>query len=106
MEFENGIDVASDVEKQKTQFGVGDSYLILDVMRGRPFVAMMAIFQQTPFLLMALKSSNIKTLKDINNKTISLNPNANGIAIKAMLKSNNIEYIPVPSDFNLSRLIN
>ena len=85
---------------------MGDSSLILEVMRNRPFVAMMAIFQQSPFVLIALKSSNIKTLIDINNKKISLNSSVHGIAIKAMLKSNNIKYTPVASDFNLSRIIN
>jgi len=105
-ELNNSIDITHEVESGKSHFGVGDSSLILDVMRNRPFVAMMAVFQQSPFVLVALKSSNIKTLMNINNKKISLSSSAHGIAIKAMLKSNNIKYTPVASDFNLSKIIN
>ena len=104
-EFDNTISIISDVIQGKTHFGVSDSSLIYESLKEKPVTAMMAIFQDSPFVLMGLKSSGIDKLKDIDMKKLVLHEGVDGIAIKAMLKANNINYILKPSVFQLDKLI-
>ncbi|RLA72167.1 MAG: hypothetical protein DRG30_07640, partial [Epsilonproteobacteria bacterium] len=103
-EFNNSIHVSQELEEGKIDFAVGDSYIIAEVMMGKPLIGMMAVFQQSPFVLIGL-SSDIQSLEDIRGKTISLDPNVNGIGIRAMLNSNHINHINVDQDFTLEKLI-
>lgn len=94
------------MKNEKIDFGISDSSLVLERMKREPVVALMPIFQESLFVLLALKSSNIKTLQDIHNKRISLHENINGVAIKAMLKSNDIKYYTHESTHTLNTIIN
>jgi len=104
-EFDGKINIIEDILNENTQFAISDSSLIYEVLKGKPLVAMMAIFQDTPRVLIGLKSSNIKELKDIDGAKIALYNGIGGISIKTMLKNNNINYIPKPPAFKLDRLI-
>ncbi len=104
-EFNNSIDIVDDVETGKADFGISDSSLIYDVLSGKPMVAVMTLFQQSPFVLMGLKSSGIKELKDLKNRKLSLHSGMYGVVIKALLQSSEIDYIPVPPIFTLNKLI-
>lgn len=104
LEYTNKTDTIKDMQEGKIQFGVSDSGLMLEALKGIPIVAMMAIYQQSPYVLMSLKSSNIKTLKDIDGKRVAIYDDVNGNAIKSMLKINNINYIQKPIDEKLKKL--
>jgi len=106
IEFNASKNNINDIKNQKIDFAVSDSSLVLERMKGASVVALMPIFQESPFVLLALKSSNIKTLQDINNKRISLHKNINGVAIKAMLKSNHINYYTQEATHTLDTIIN
>ncbi len=97
--------IISDIENKIVDFGVTDSSLVLERMRGRNVVAMMAIFQHSPFVLLTLKSNHIEKLSDINGKRISLDEKIHGVAIKAMLKSNHIKYSIKPATIGLDKLL-
>ena len=91
-EFDTDINVVKDVTENRATFGIMDPSLVLDVMKGSPVVALMPIFQHSPYVLMGLKSSGIKSLKDMSFKHIGLYKNLNAVTILAMLESNKIEY--------------
>lgn len=104
-EFHKDINLAKSLQDGDSDFAVSDSALILEAMSGAPVVAMMSILQNSPYSLMALKSSNINSLEDINDKRISLFHHLNGMAIDAMLLSHHIKYIKSPVTFSLDKLI-
>ena len=91
-EFDSSTDIIKEVEEGKVAFGISDSSLILESMKGSPVVAMMAIFQQSPFVLMGLKSKELKNIEDIEGKNVALFKTAQGITIDSMLKSKGISY--------------
>ena len=104
-EFDNSVNILQDMKSAKTQFGVSDSSLIYDVLNGSKLSAIMAIFQDSPFVLMGLKSSGIKNLQDIEQKKLALYEGINGIAAETMLKANNINYISKPPIYTLNKLL-
>ena len=106
LEYTNKTNTLKDMMKGKTQFGVSDSALILEALKGIPVVGMMAIYQESPYVLMSLKSSNIKTIKDLDGKRIAIYDDINSAAIKSMLKINNIHFIQKPIDEKLRKLKN
>ncbi len=103
-EFEEGINITDEVLHAKSDFGISDSALIYDALQGKAVVGLMPIFQNSPFILMGLRSAGIKTLKDINGRRLSLSKGLEGIAIQTMLKSNGIVYEATPPIFDLKQL--
>jgi len=106
LEYTQKTDTIQDMINGKIQFAVSDSALMLEALKGIPITAMMAIYEQSPYVLMSLKSSNIKTLKDIDGKRVSIYDDVNGNAIKSMLKINNINFIQKTIDNKLKKLKN
>jgi len=104
-EFNNGVNIIKDVQKGYANFGVSDSSLIYEALKDKPVIAMMALFQDSPFVLMGLKSSNINSIKEMNGKKIAFYKGVGGISIKAMLKSKGVKYIAKPPIFTLDKLL-
>ena len=104
-EFTKDVKVVNDVVTNQTDFAISDSALVYDALQNKPVKALMAVFQESPFVLMGLNNGNIKSIKDLNNKRISLYSGIDGISIKAMLKTKNINYIPYPSVFFIDTLL-
>ena len=92
-EYNSSVDVLKDVLDNKVQFGVSDSALILESIKGVPIIGIMPIYQTSPYVLISLKSSNIKSIEDLNNKKLAIYDDVNGMAVKSMLKAYNIDYI-------------
>jgi len=84
LEFNSQQDVMEDLNEGKIDFAISDSSLIYEAMRGKPVLAMMAIFQESPYILMSLPSSKIHTLDDMNNSSVAFFRNINGRFIEAM----------------------
>jgi len=92
-EYNFGDNITNDVESQKSTFGIGYPSLILDRSNGSKIVLLNAILQNSPHVLVTLKSSNINSIKDFKNKKIKLlDSEQQTAAIKSMLYSNNILY--------------
>ena len=104
-EYNGNSNVIDDVIGHKVDFGVSDSSLIYYALHNKPISAMLAIYQESPFILMALKNSGIYKLSDINHKILALSDGIDGIAIKIMLKSNNLKYKIHQPIFTLDKLI-
>ena len=66
--FSFGVNVPDDIDNKKSDFGIGRETLILDRASGKKIVALYALFQATPLVLLAKNESNINSIKDFKNK--------------------------------------
>jgi len=98
------------IENRKVDFAVGRSSIIIDKIKGKDIVALGAIFQSSPLMLMVRKDSGILSVKDLKNKKIMIAKGSNSSAsILAMLNANGLsseDIKVIPHSFDLSDLIN
>lgn len=81
-----------EVIKGKATFGVGRSSLIIDRAKGSDVVAISAIFQTSPFMLLALETSKIESIKDFISKKVMITEDAESTAsLIAMIKSQGLD---------------
>ncbi|MFA7083581.1 MAG: ABC transporter substrate-binding protein [Arcobacteraceae bacterium] len=108
-EMSPSLNISKEVLDGVSQYGVGRSSIIIDKIKGAPLVALAAIFQNSPLVLLALENSNIKYISDLKNKRIMLSDDAvEAVSIHAMLRSNGIELNEITSlshTYNLNDLI-
>lgn len=109
-EMNNNVNITKDVINGISDYSVGRSSIILDKMKGDDIVALCAIFQNSPLILLSLENSNIKTIDDLKHKNIMLTSDAIGtVAIHAMLVSNGLNLNDITflnHTYNLDDLIN
>lgn len=108
-EWENGINIVDDVMKNHTQYAISRTNSLIDISKGKEIVYLAAIFQSTPLILLADKSSGITSIKDFKNRKIMTTGDMNtDTAILSMLNSKRITLkdleIQKPS-FNVKDLI-
>ena len=70
----------------EAQFAVGDSDLLINRINGQPVVALAAIFQHSPYVLMSRQDRNIRTPSDLVGAKVMLSEDQGGIQLRAMLK--------------------
>ena len=108
-EYEFGTDVTQDVLSQKAHFGVGRSALVLESMEGKDVYLLSAIFQYSPFMLLAKKRDDLKQVSDLKGKRIMVTDDFMGMAsLTAMLLANGIKsdsYSSQKHTFNIDDLI-
>ncbi len=109
-EFDFGINITNEIESGRSTFGVGYPSIILDKSNGKNVVLLSTIFQSSPHVLVSLKSSGIKSIKDFRNKKVMIGTNGIKTAsLLSMLYSNEIymdDIIQVDPSFNIDDLIN
>jgi len=80
-----------EVMKGHVEYGIGRSSLIVDRMKGKDIVALAAIFQSSPFILLSKKSADIKTPRDLVGKRVMMTEDyQDTVSIRAMLNSQGI----------------
>lgn len=90
--FVFGIDIPKDVNDGKIDFAVGRETLILERIKNPNIVALYAIFQSTPLVLLSTKESGINNINDFSNKKIMTTiDDASEVSLKAMISSNKIK---------------
>ena len=90
--FSFGLDIPKDVNDGKTDFAVGRETLILERVKNPNIVALYAMFQSTPLILMSTKESGINSINDFSNKRIMTTiDDAGEVSLKAMITSNKIK---------------
>ena len=98
------------IQNKEADFAVGRSSLLIDKSDGKDIVALGAIFQESPLMLMTREDSGINSIKDLKHKRIMLTDDAQGAAsIMAMLFSHGVtinDVQTIPHSFNLDDLIN
>jgi len=90
--FQFGLDIPNSVNDGKIDFAVGRETLILDRVKNPNIVALYAIFQSTPLILMSTKESGIANINDFSNKKIMTTiDDASEVSLKAMITSNKVK---------------
>ncbi len=108
-EYEFGVNIAKDVSDGKSDFGVDSSALILDKIHGLDVYLLMPTLQTSPFVLLAKKRDDLKTVSDLKGKRVMFTPNQVTMAsLNAMFKVNNLsskDFISQEHSFNTQDLI-
>ncbi len=108
-EFKKDTDIFSVIPEKKADFAVGHSSIIISQINGADIVALGAIYQQSPMVLLTRDDTNINTVADLKNKKIMLSNDAQDMAsLMAMLSSSGLtlkDINVVPHSFNLDDLI-
>jgi PAS domain S-box-containing protein len=93
----------------KAEFGVAASDIMLSRLKGKPIIALAAIFQHSPSIFISLKKSKIKTPKDLPGKKVMLAEKTQNAEFYAILNKEGIpndSIMPVPYVSGLENLIN
>lgn len=108
-EYNNDIDISKVIKNKEADFAIGRSSLLIDKSNGEDIVAMGAIFQESPLILLVRDDSGISSISDLKNKKIMLTKDAKDSAsVIAMLFSNGIsdkDYVHLSHSFNIDDLI-
>jgi len=89
-EFDHSVDIVDEVVLGNVNFGLGKSSLLIHRYNGKPVVALGALYQSSPSVLVATNPL-IKTIQDIRGKKIMITQDAvRSASITSMLLSNGI----------------
>ncbi len=107
-EVELGRNLVDDVVDERVAFGVGGSSLIADRANGKPIVALAAVLQSSPIVLVTKESSGIETIEDLKGKRFGGHGGGTiGTAsIQAMLQNKEIDINHVGCDHNKTDIEN
>lgn len=73
-EAQPGENVVEEVLSGRAQFGVGTSSLLLERHAGRPVVVLAAIFQHSPYVLIARSDRGIQNVHDLSGRRLMMEP--------------------------------
>ncbi|WP_262823901.1 GGDEF domain-containing protein [Sulfurimonas gotlandica] len=109
-EFEYGTDLYSTIKNKEADFAIGRSSILIDRAQGKDIVALGAMFQHSPLMLLVRSDSGISKVKDLKNKRVMITDDAKDTAsIVAMLNANDLKLEDIKiqeHSFNLDDLIN
>ncbi|WP_397407069.1 ABC transporter substrate-binding protein [Polaromonas sp.] len=90
---EGGADrpVIATVLKGDAHYGIGDSDLLINRINGQPLVALAAIFQHSPYVLMSRADLGIRSPSDLVGARVMLSEGQGSIQLRAMLKREGID---------------
>jgi PAS domain S-box-containing protein len=90
---EGGADrpVISTVLQGGAQYGIGDSDLLINRINGQPLVALAAIFQHSPYVLMSRADRQIRAPSDLVGARAMLSDSQGGAQFRAVLKREGID---------------
>ncbi|WP_041960299.1 diguanylate cyclase [Sulfurospirillum arsenophilum] len=108
-EFRPNTNIVESVISGESTYGIGKSSLIIDRHNQKPIVALMALFQHSPSVLISTNPV-IKTPDDLFNRIIMMSiEESSSVSILSMLMSHGVKiediFLRQPS-FNLDDLIN
>ncbi len=92
----------------EVHYGVANSELLLERLRGAPLVALAAIFQHSPSVLLARKDANILSPHDLVGKKVMMIDNNVDADFVAMFKNEGIDLNTIkviPSSYNIQDLV-
>ena len=89
--FAFGIDIPQEVSQGNIDFAVGRETLILERSKQHDIVALYALFQATPLVLLSTEQSGIKRINDFKDKKMMTTiDDASEVSLKAMIRSHNV----------------
>ncbi|QDF28390.1 diguanylate cyclase [Halarcobacter anaerophilus] len=109
-EWNYNINSVDSLIDQKSQYAILRPTSLIDISKGKKLIYLAAIYQSSPLVFLADKSSGIKTIKDFKNKKVMTTPNHNSDAsIISMLFSQGIkleDLTIIKHSFNVKDLLN
>ncbi|MGB7402644.1 MAG: ABC transporter substrate-binding protein [Arcobacter sp.] len=108
-EYTFNTDLIDLIKTGKSDFAIGRSSLLIEKARGEDVVALGAIFQESPLMLLVRKDSHIVSVSDLKGKKIMITPDAAfSASLLAMLSANGLnknDFITQSHSFKLDDLI-
>jgi len=92
-----------DVDNGIADYGIADSSVVLQRLKGKSVVIASTVFQESPLVFMSLKSKKITSVYELADKRIMFQRSRDDAALIAMLAIagiSNKEYIHVPHNFD------
>jgi diguanylate cyclase (GGDEF)-like protein len=101
------LSTVDEVVSEQADFGIGNSDLILHFAEGKPIKALATIYQHAPTILIALKSSGIQHISDLQSKRVMLQPGYASLPLIAMLKQTGMmdQIVRIDSSMDIDDLI-
>ncbi len=98
-----GRSTLEEVLSGRAQYGVTDSEILYGRLQGKPLVALAAIFQHSPWVLLSRKDANIYAPQDLLGKKVMLRDPQHNAPMAAMfkhedLKRDALNILPVSND--------
>lgn len=69
-EWSDGIDMVDELIEQRSQYAVVRPSSLIDIAKGKKVIYLATIFQSSPLILLADKSSGISSIQDFKGKTL------------------------------------
>lgn len=101
-------EITEEVLSGRATYGLSDSALVYTRLKGKPVVALAALFQHSPLALMTLKSSGISKPEHLRGKRVMRFGYTQTTSLVAMLASRGVssnEFSNIPHSFNIDDLI-
>jgi len=98
----------AEVESGRAQYGIGASFILLNRLNGSPVVAVAAIFQHSPFVMMVRTDSKISTPADLTGKRIAMSPRSSYTEMRAMFQVEGLkpeQFTVVPDEWERNELL-
>lgn len=98
----------SEVLAGNAQYGEANSELLYHYLEGEPLVALAAIFQHSPSILLARKDSGIRSPQQIAGKTVMMVGGTEDVDFLAMIANEGIDISTIniiPSSYDINDLI-
>uniref|UniRef100_UPI004047AF93 diguanylate cyclase n=1 Tax=Aliarcobacter sp. TaxID=2321116 RepID=UPI004047AF93 len=108
-EYTFKTNLLEEIDSKRANFAIGRSSLLIDKINGKDIIALGAVFQESPLVLLVKEDSNINSVNDLKNKRIMLTSDTRfSASILAMLSANGLkegDYITQKHSFDLNDLI-
>jgi len=92
-EWANNIEPVQELVEQKSDYALVRPSSLIDISKGKNIIYLAAIFQDSPLVVLADKSSGIKTIEDFKNKRLMSTGDLNSdVSLIAMMFSHNINF--------------
>jgi len=104
-----GRDPQSEVLEGRAQYGISNSDILLKRMQGHPLVALAAVFQHSPAILLVKQESGIRSPQHLIGKKVMSLGKAADVGILAMLTSEGADKSQVnflKSSYDINDLVN
>jgi|GEM_PF-1853221 len=99
------IDPVDRVVSGEAHFGVGNSSLLVDYYNGRPVKVVSAIFQHSPFIILANRNDDIRSVTDLKSHRLMLESHAAELLTYLKLAGVNLKKMDiVPHTGNIGHL--
>lgn len=80
-----GTDGITALTSGHSQYAITDAEVVLDRLQGKPIVAIAAIFQHSPYILLSRDDRGIRSVSDLLGKKVMFEDGQGGVQFKAVL---------------------